>query len=312
MKDLIRLVLKHKKFSGIFLLLTLVYIVESVIRPVDKAALTKYHLTNGSAHALVLGVILPYVLIWLIALVGCLKLRSYTRALGASKDGKAFGTISTGITWFTLWLPLSTLLSGLATAIYNTYPGVTASVVRLLTYANVVLLIPAFLGVYTGSKQLVGLVRTKVTAPTIGVTLLYIALTVLYATLVLHDTNRMLPDSTSRASYYLPDWLLVTTVIIPRLLFWFLGVLAVQNIIIYRQKVKGVLYKEALQSLAIGIAGVTMGIVALRIIQSLAVAINKLSLAAMLAVIYVLLILLSVGYVYMARGADKLLRIEES
>jgi hypothetical protein len=163
-----------------------------------------------------------------------------------------------------------------------------------------------------GAKQLVGLVRTKVTAPTLTVTMVYIAFAVLYTTLVLHDANRMVPVDNATASYYLPDWLLVTTVIIPRLLFWYLGVQAVQNIIIYRQKVKGVLYKDALRHLAIGLGGVVLGIVILRTIQSLAVGLSKVNLGTLLLIVYVLLIVMAVGYVYVARGARKLQRIEES
>jgi hypothetical protein len=131
-KNLISLVLKHKMFSGIYLLLTVIYVVESLVRPVDKAAMSRYHLSSSGAHAVVIGVILPYVIIWLVALVGCLRLRSYANSLGDSKDGKAFRTIGTGIAWFTLWLPISTLASGIATGIYNTYPSTTANMIRHL------------------------------------------------------------------------------------------------------------------------------------------------------------------------------------
>src|SRR4051812_45419256 len=111
MRDIGRLLLRFKYISGLFALLIVMYIGQIFLLPINTAALHKYHLTNLEYHETLLAIAIPYVVIWVIALIGLLRLRSYTSALGNSKDGRAFQLITKGVLWFTLWLPLSVLVT---------------------------------------------------------------------------------------------------------------------------------------------------------------------------------------------------------
>jgi hypothetical protein len=86
---------------------------------------------------------------------------------------------------------------------------------------------------------------------------------------------------------------------------------AIQNIYRYRRQVKGTIYKAALKNLAQGLIGVILLIIVLRCIESLDGSISRLGLAAILSIIYLLIICSGIGYAFIARGAKQLQRIEE-
>jgi threonine/homoserine/homoserine lactone efflux protein len=92
---------------------------------------------------------------------------------------------------------------------------------------------------------------------------------------------------------------------------WFWGMQAVMNMYIYRLKVKGRLYRSALSTLANGFGAVVFLSVVLRCVQSMTSLFDQLSLGLVLLIIYILLIIISVGYVLIAMGAKQLQRIEE-
>jgi hypothetical protein len=239
--------MRYKLLTASFVLMAVVYIIEAFAAPVPAATLHKYHISVTQVHELLAAITLPYLAIWGVALVGYLRLRSYTESLGTSKDGRAFRLITKGVFWFTVWLPLSALLSAWGDYAIRNHTGSTAAIIRMEVYANILLLIPAFVYVFEGSKKLVRVAKSRLVQLPEWLTLSYIAFAALYTYLTLTDSaRRVAPDATTYASYYLPDWLIITTVIIPRLILWFLGIQAVYNIVTYRQKVGGIIYRRAL------------------------------------------------------------------
>ncbi len=306
------LITKYKKLTALFILFSGIYLALSLLLPADKAALDKYHLTAAKAAGLTLTITIPYLMIWFVALVGYLRLRSYTETISNSKDGSAFQTISTGILWLALWLPISAVATTAATGYFHAHPASTPLMIILINYLNIIILLPAFLLVNLGSKKLLAIIKKPESTLPQALMILFIGFLALYLFMVLRDPARQFPtDSVHVASYYLPDWLTVTTLIIPRLVAWFLGVQAIYNIYLYRKKVKGAIYRHALDNLAMGLGGVVITIVALRCYQSLSAQLTQLSLGAILLVIYALLVLMSVGYIFIAKGAKSLQRIEE-
>jgi hypothetical protein len=309
---LLQLLGKYKKTVPIFGLLILVYLAQILFAPVDQAALTRYDINTGQLRILVLTIALPYIVIWLVALIGYLRLRSYADVIKGSKDGAAFDTIAKGLLWFVLWLPLSTIAGGLIKEYYGSHPSATAGLVIINNYFNMLILLPAFWLVKSGSQKLLAIIKKPVNTMPSLVMIGYIAVSALYVLLVLHDPARLAPtNNASVASYYQPDWLIITTLVIPRLIAWFWGLQAVINILLYRAHVKGRLYKEALNSLAIGLAGILIMTILLRSLQSLTTSLNQWSLAVILAVIYLLLIVISIGYAFIAVGAKNLQKLEE-
>ncbi len=313
MRDIGKLLLRYRDISLMLFVFILIYIGQAFVMPVSSGTLQRFHLTEFQYHETLLAVAIPYVIIWSIALVGYLRLKAYCAALGKSKDGQAFEYLTKGMFWFTLWLPLSTLIGVYGEYAYHDHVDFTPNIVRMIVYANIILLVPPFLYVYRGSTELLKVAKTKVPNPTFKSTIGFITFASMYTFVVMHDSARQIAvNANTPATYYLPDWLILLTVVIPRLLLWYLGVLAVQNILLYRNKVKGIIYRKALQNLATGIGAVTILIIVLRCVQSLNNPLSKLSLAALLLIVYGLFILMAVGYILVSKGAKELLAIEES
>jgi hypothetical protein len=306
------ILVKYKKVSLLFLIFIAVYLAQVLFAPVDKVALNKYNINVHQLHELGLTIAIPYIIIWIIGLVGYLRLKAYSSIISASADGVAFGIIATGLFWFATWLPLTAILGNFSKQYYLNHPSVTAGLTIFNNYFALVFLGLAFIYTYYGSRRLLVLIKNPVSYLSQPIIIGYIIFSALYVLLVLHDPVRQVPNhDVARASYYLPDWLLTITIIIPRLLMWFLGIQAVRNILLYSYKVKGRLYRQALSSLAKGLAAVVITTIALRCLQSLPVFFSSLGLGILLIVVYILLIVIGWAYVKVANGAKKLQKLEE-
>lgn len=314
MKDKPRyLILKYKEVGLVFLLLSIIYVLQSFLTKPNASTLQKYHLGSGQFKWLILTIVVPLVVIWIISLLGYLRLREYTEKIDDDRDGKAFKLINKGILFFGLWLPLSSVLNNYFSSIYTAHPADTAALVILSNYISVVFLIPAFWFIYHGTNKLMALTKPKATfVAGQKLTYVYIVFSALYIWLVLSDTARRVPNhGATVASYYQPDWLIIITIALPRLLMWFIGFQAVQNLYSYTYRVKGTIYRRAVKELSFGLGAVVSLTIMLRVLESLSVELGKLSLDILLLIIYVLLILIAGGYILVARGAAKLQRLED-
>lgn len=307
-----RILLKHRLVSGIFLLLSIVYIGVSLFAHQDPAVMAKYHLTHGKLVALLLTITLPYVLIWFVSLLGYARFSTYAQTIRQSKDGAAFKTMARGLLLLALWLPVSAVTGVLSAKFYQAHPLQTAKMIIIVNYVNIAFLFPGFILTYQGARKLLPLIKTSATTLSQAVNIGFICFSGFYVFLTLEDPARHFPtDVTSKAAYYLPDWLIVFTLVIPRLIMWYLGVKAVQYLYLYRNKVKGTLYKQALNNLARGFMGVVITTIILRCFQSLSAPLARLNLAALLLIVYALLIIIAIGYGLISLGAKKLQQIED-
>jgi hypothetical protein len=118
------LVLRYKRLTAIFTILAVAYFVLTITLPSNKTTLTKYHLTSGQDIILTLTIALPYLIIWYVAFTGYLRFKSYTDTIKKSKDGVAFNTISTGLLWLVLWLPISTIVGTITSSYYRSHKKV--------------------------------------------------------------------------------------------------------------------------------------------------------------------------------------------
>ena len=307
------LLLQNKRLSGLYAILIVGYLSLSVLSPLDDKDLAKYNLDATQARLLVLTIAIPYIVIWLIALIGYLRLNAYVALIKKDKDGAAFKTITQGVLLLALWLPLSTITTSIFRLIYDAHPSMTANLVRLDNYLSVIYLFAAFVVLYIGTRKLLPLVKRPRFLSSEGIVLAYIAFSALYVMLIFQDPAHEFPtESVTQSSYYEPAWLIVISLAIPRLIYWFLGIQAVQNIYIFSKHVKGKLYQRALSNLAIGLAGVITMTIVLRCLQSLSSVFGDLGLGVVLLIVYLLLISISIGYVFIAKGAKSLQKLEES
>jgi hypothetical protein len=230
---------KHKIVVAILLLLIGLYLVEVFLIPPDSSTLLKYNLSATSARLLSLSVVTPLIIIWSIAMYGYICLSRYAESIRNTPDGAALNQLSHGILALALWLPANSVLQNALTYVRHNNPSLTEGIVITTNYINIILLLTVAYLIWKGSRQLLG--TLKQSARQINRRYLYIG-TILVGTLlsylVLFNPAKAVAGSSGVAAYYLPDWLLITTILIPYLIIWYLGMEAVQNIHTYRSRVK--------------------------------------------------------------------------
>lgn len=298
---------------GIFIVLSLIYIGLTFGIAPDAASLAKYNLSTSEIQLLRLTLVVPIVIIWIIAYYGYAKFKRYAEIVKDSKEGKAWGNLVSGLLALALWLPLSSNISNIGSYIYHKYPHLTQTSVIITNYLNLIIVLVAFILLYRGAN---GLVRSvgKPLPPTLksaGMAFLAVESAVFAYLTITNPFRSKAVDNITPAAYYLPDWLLVLTIIIPYIIIFYLGLRVVQDINLYRKNVQGSLYKAALRLLAEGIGAVVLSIMALRYLTSLTSVFNDATLKIILLIIYVLIFLIGAGYVLIALGSKRLQKLEE-
>jgi hypothetical protein len=185
----------------------------------------------------------------------------------------------------------------------------------IANYLAIALYLTAFWLVYLGSQALVRLAGNGHVRGTHH-NLIVIATTVVgvfYTHFTLQNPNRTVATTrgADEASFYLSDWLILLTIVVPYVITWFIGFYAAFNIIRYTDSVPGILYKRLLGSLAKGLVAIVLVTVLLQFLRDFQHIFADLSLTPLLMIIYLLLAAYTVGYIYVAAGASKLQRIEE-
>lgn len=306
------LVAKRRFAYTAFAVFAVIYSILTLgVRP-SPQLLQLYHISELAARVFSLTVVLPFLVIWLVALVGSSYLVSYTSKLRDGMDAKAFRTISYGILGLTFWLPFTGILGSLGKLLYRNDPTLTPVIIRFQNYANLFWIGVSFILIYLGSRLLVRIVNNPpytsrqwtYASLTLGVILAYVLF-------VLQDPARVAPPpGVSVATFYTSDWITFLTLILPRCVVWVLSFMAVRNILVYASCVKGSIYRSSMQLLGWGLSGVVVSFIFLRFLETLTVQINN-SLAFLLLAIYLILLGMGLGYLGIARGAKQLQKIEE-
>lgn len=280
----------------------------------SETAKNRYNLSESEIKALNLTVVIPFILIWSAAVYGYKCMRAYSEKIIASKDGKALVQITDGLLILALWLPISAVVSSASRYAYRNNPDLTSTLVIITNYVNLILVLAAFYVIYLGAKKLPGLLKDYnkgLSSQTIFWPI-FAVVSAGFAYLTLTNPARQYPtDKVEFATYYLPDWLIVTTIVIPYIFVLYFGMRSVAHIFNFARKAPGTIYKAALRYIATGILLSVISLMTLRMLGSLTAWFEKQDLKAILAILYLLLILIGAGYVFIAKGAKKLQKIEE-
>lgn len=297
-------------YTLLFLILTVTYLLETFIPKPKKTVLSHYHLSHMGYYELVIPLVVILVIIWFISLYGSLRVKSYARLISNSKDGRGMSHISNGLLIQTITLPLISNISYVLGHIAGDHPRLQPTMTIIVNYISLGLMGLAFIFIFWGSHKLFKLIPGR--AKQLPYSLwqaVFITASSLYAYFIIIQPIHHPKD---RQVYFLPDWLLVLTISVPYMFFWYLGIRGAYNIFLYRRNVKGTLYRSALSYLAAGIAVVVLGSVVTRIITSLSSRITNLKLTPILIIIYCFLVIIAIGYILIAIGAKKLRNIEEA
>jgi hypothetical protein len=270
-----------------------------------------YHLTGFEYRVLYLAVAVPSLVIWFVAFYGYARLQEYARVIKRTDEAPAFGQLARGCMWLAWSLPVSALATYVLDAIADQWGGFHAASIILANYITLALPLLGFSLVGIASKELINRVNARLSPVNArGIMLFFVVGGVLYCYLTFRQFNPGSLGSTHNP-YFLPIWLLLLTVIIPYLYAWFVGLLAAYEITSYSQQVRGVLYKQALHLLVGGLVAVIAGSILLQYISSVDPSPGHLVLDYRLLLVVLFRIVIGIGFVLIAAGANRLKRIEE-
>ena len=304
--------MRNKKIFWLFVVLSLFYVLVTLFTPSDQSVLVRYGVSATEATLIELTVTLPIVAIWFLAYLGWSKISEYTQVVEPTKEASGFQKITNGLLAFVLMLPINSTYNALARSIYSDNQSLTAPLVIVGNYVHIAILLYAVIMLSKGAFELKSLAKKKLGwgFTNFGMVLLAI-LSFLYVYITLSNPYRQFAGESGTATYYLPDWLLASTVIFPYLIIFYLGFRTVQYIHIYKHSVPGVIYGDALKYIANGIGVSLIAILAIRYLASLNSVFEDAALKLVLALIYALVVLIGIGFWLIGRGAKKLQQIEE-
>jgi hypothetical protein len=216
-----------------------------------------------------------------------------------------------GCGWLAWSLPVSALLMLVLSAAADQWPSLYSAAVIISNYVNMALSVIAFSIIGGASRGLVNQAKLKFSLGSVrSIIVLFLIAGVTYCYLTFRHFDLTSLNSTHN-SYYLAIWLMVISVMIPYLYAWFSGLLAAYEIDLFSKRADGVLYRQALRLLVIGLLTIIISFVALQYMNSLHPGIGPLSLNYQTVLTLIFRIIGGAGFILLALGALRLKKIEE-
>jgi hypothetical protein len=283
------------------------YATLTLLAPTTAGAV--YKLNFFQLSLLRLTFILPVHLIWLLAAVGATTLKQYAVMIREGREAAAINLIASGLLWTLAYLVTNSVLSAIVPFYINS-AGYDALIVfrdHLAPLMSVV----AFWMIFAGSQQLKSVVHFDTWG---GPTMWIISAFGLVSFLLVLEFAMAPTVAQSQADLssmsLVNHTVLIYTMILPYIIAWFLGVLACINIAKYSQKVGGVIYRQALRDMVIGIWLVIILAVSIQLLTFASKFVLGLAIMPLLVIVYLLLFIYGAGFMYIRSGARKLISIE--
>lgn len=296
---------KHVAYAWFAMALAAIVLLALLVPP-TPLILRELHISAVAYRFVVFTLLLPYGIIWFSALYGYEQMRRYARMLPGTTEGRAYKKIADGLGVFAWGLILGTLLSEILMWIASTASQFVGTETIINHYFTLAVTLVSFTLIGDGTYALAQSVRAKHSKGSIRLLILVgTIIGVLFTRLVIH--NNFMHDS----PYYLSLTPLLLTLIIPYVYTWIIGLHATAELFIYAQKVRGILYRQALQKLSNGISIVLILSIAGQYITAGFSTRSGTAVPWVLTIAYSFLVVEAAGFGLVAWGAKQLKRIEE-
>lgn len=292
-------------------LLVVIYVVLIFLLPASHDAMRAYHLSSLQYRLILLAVTLPELVAWLVAFEGFARLRQYVYAIHKTPEGRHFDKLASGCAWLAWSLPLPVILVTIFGALSNAWPAFYPASIIIGNYFNLLLPLVAFILIGDGARGLVSNAKIKFSlGGARAIMLIFLVAGVSYCYFTFRHFD---PDSlgSSHNPYFLPIWLMILTVIIPYLYAWFAGLLGAYEITLFSKQTTGVLYRQALRLLAIGLVVIIISSIVLQYMNGVQPLVGHLVIGYQLVLESIFRVTEAGGFVLMAAGASRLKKIEE-
>jgi hypothetical protein len=301
--------LNRRKYYALLALWSAIYVIGTIVAPL---APNRFNLSTARTHVLQITIALPIVLIWVAAVYGAERFKSYAQRIGNYPDGQALNTVANGL----IILVAALLFSGISGILrpWALKDGWLPQFTVLYNFVSAILPLIAYSFMYAGSAKLLKTIKKgkKYLIGWLPAALLVIAIGVVYV-IVIHGYNyrNNTPDPGKYSSFYLPDGMIFFSLALPYLIGWALGIKSALNIWSYMRDVKGTIYKAALRRLVVGLLLVLAFAVIIQLFVAFSTYFAKSGLAALLLIVYLLILFYSFGYLIIASGTKNLNKIEK-
>lgn len=303
-----------KKYYGLLVILATLYLIVSFTTEPNPFVLARFHMDATQFRLLSLSIALLLVLVWYAAFYGLIHLTKYANKIKDSPDGNGFRWLAAGTTVIVVGLPLNSLVSTILSRgiPIDLISQATATIIS--THLAILFPLVGFFFVVIGSYKLIKTLK-KVRISSVRlmtVTGILITISAFYIYAALHNPARevAVPPALT-ATYYMQDWLIITTIIIPYIFMWTCGFYATLWLRAYEQSVGGVFYKRALKKLNKGFLIVILTSILLQFLTAAVTSIFAWQIGTIALLVYILVFIIGIGYLSIALGSKDLSKLEE-
>jgi hypothetical protein len=271
----------------------------------SPATLLQYHVSVLGLRIIDVSLIILLGVIWYLGFYGYARLKTYAQLIHGNKDGKQVMKLTRGVLLVVLWLPISTTVSSVLSFIAMKHPGFLPASIIISNYVSLSIPFLGFIIINAAVRKLnimAGQYPPARATNLIVLLLIYVGL--IYYHFVASTQNRSLV-------YHMPIWVILTTLAAPYMYMWFMGMQAVYDLSQYRRKAPGIVYRRSWARLGLGLGWLLVLSISFQYLSTLGAHLAHLSIYWLLAVIYSILLVLAVGFLFIADGARKLQKIEE-
>lgn len=223
------------------------YIALIFLLPPSNKVMSSYGISSMEYNVLMVLVALPYILVWIGGFLAYARLQQYTNLLKRTPEGGDFQQITQGIKYLAYGLPLVAVLTICLNSLGNNISELKAASIIIINYISLAVPLIAYSAMRKGTHGLIE--RAKLRFSLNDMRSIVIALVLIGVVYCYFTFQKLNLESVGSADnpYYLPAWLMITTVIIPYLYAWFSGLLAAYELVIFGRQVQGVLYRQAMR-----------------------------------------------------------------
>lgn len=289
------------------------YVVMTTTAP-TVAAQRSYGLFHWQVVALQITIAAAFLVTWLAAFYGARRIAEYQHALEEGEHHRSFRMISAGLHVLAIGLVLTGLVSGARSSLTGEAGSVRALTITL-NYLYAFFPLAGFLLLRQGTLWLLPAeVARTLRSIRVEVTVITVLLGAVMTYLVFTDPGRIAPAMPGgQATFYLPDALVLGTVMLPLVVAVAFGTLAVFNLYRYVERTAAVIYEKTLPPFANGVFLVVASTVVLELLLMLGSArLQGLGLAGVLVAVYLFLGIQTTGYLLVARSAGRLAKLQKT
>jgi hypothetical protein len=299
-------------FTYVYAPLIVIYLALSVVYPTDPATIARRGLSIGEARFIALTVAVPLVIVWLFAFYGSWRLKAYAKSIEQHPDGAAFIKLATGIQLIALYLPIRSVTKILLNFLAYHHPSLTTATNLIITYINVLIPLVAYMLIGQAAHRLCVLGKVHVSLRArYSLTLVFSILAVTFCYTSCSSDSLSPSDWLVVTQYNITPALRLLTIVIPYVFMWFVGLMAVYEIASYQTSVKGVFYRQSLRLLSIGLALEILASIGTQYVTAIASTLRSLPTGLVLSIAYTFLLVVAVAFIMIARGVDRIKKLEE-